>query len=326
MTTTKSGWGYGWITTLLRYVAAGDLTHGEVVVLLCLRDHSNYRDGRDARPGNELLAQEARVSGKTVQRALADGVRLGLIEQVRRGGGAGDSAQASSFRIVPIDEHSRPPEPADDDAELRPIETSDDRADLKTSQTSDDPDPADRRTSQTRDETSGAALRPELKSELRDQLRTPQTQYQGYRGNQVHRGAFLSEKVIQVRDVTDLENEPRRAESIAAILDALPEQIRPRSEVAGPILRQLMNDGWTAQQITQHMLADVDVTKARPGLIVRNLQAMGAPPTPPAAVLVIGGECVECARPMRAPGLCADCARTSPDEPPSSSHGTELVP
>lgn len=57
-----------------------ELTAAHKVVLLCLETYADYRDGANARPGNDTLAASCLVDEKTIRRSLDAGARLGLIE------------------------------------------------------------------------------------------------------------------------------------------------------------------------------------------------------------------------------------------------------
>lgn len=85
---------------VFEYVEEKWLTHGEALVLLRLADYADWKTGRNARPGNWLLAERLAMSEDTVGSALSKGVKLDLIALTKRGGGTGSSKRASNYRFL----------------------------------------------------------------------------------------------------------------------------------------------------------------------------------------------------------------------------------
>lgn len=69
-----------WTRLVLRMPSA-ELSASCKTVLLALESYADYRDGTGAHPGEQNLSKAADVNVRTVRRALAAGLALGLIEQ-----------------------------------------------------------------------------------------------------------------------------------------------------------------------------------------------------------------------------------------------------
>ena len=69
-----------WTRLVLRMPSA-DLSASCKTVLMALESYADYRDGTGAHPGEENLSKAADVNVRTVRRALAAGLALGLIQQ-----------------------------------------------------------------------------------------------------------------------------------------------------------------------------------------------------------------------------------------------------
>jgi hypothetical protein len=77
-----------------------EITPGEFIALVYLSDAADWRTGENAYPGVERIAGECGISEKTVRRAMERGTEHRVIEQTRRGGGAGASARGNTYRFI----------------------------------------------------------------------------------------------------------------------------------------------------------------------------------------------------------------------------------
>jgi hypothetical protein len=68
-----------------RYVfGCTDLTVAQRLVLLALETYADFPEGTNARPGEERLAEDCRLTKRAVDAALSQGRQLKLIEQTAR--------------------------------------------------------------------------------------------------------------------------------------------------------------------------------------------------------------------------------------------------
>lgn len=117
-------------TRIFGFVKSGDLPPTQAFILLRLMEYANWADGREARPGVDRLAKDARVTERTVSSALRFAREFGLIEETYHGGGSGDNAKASEFRFLAANlaPATEPNDPAGRSWPIKPL-PADDMAD-----------------------------------------------------------------------------------------------------------------------------------------------------------------------------------------------------
>lgn len=73
-------------------------THAAVVILLL--DYADYSTGENARPTVPTLARRTGLGERAVRYALKAGVKVGVLVEGPRGGGQGDSARGTTYRLT----------------------------------------------------------------------------------------------------------------------------------------------------------------------------------------------------------------------------------
>lgn len=101
MTARKSTWFFGWLDGVLALVTEGHLTRTEAHVLIRLARHGDGATGDNCRPLITTLMRECALGLDGVRDALAKGRELGVIVLVKRGGGQGESARGTTYRMAP---------------------------------------------------------------------------------------------------------------------------------------------------------------------------------------------------------------------------------
>lgn len=91
-----------------------ELTAGERLVLLALAEFADFKSGADARPGVACLAVMCGLKSRVVERALARGRELSLIEQVARANPRRNLAAV--YRLVPVPDSTRTSVRLDEDS------------------------------------------------------------------------------------------------------------------------------------------------------------------------------------------------------------------
>ena len=88
----------------LHVLGLQQLSTGERVALLALQEFADFDTGRNARPGVQVLAEKTGLSTRTVDRALARGLSLGLIRCAANSVGR----RAAVYELLPIGDSATP--------------------------------------------------------------------------------------------------------------------------------------------------------------------------------------------------------------------------
>ncbi len=110
--------------TLVELAKEHELPRGQAMILERLMEYAHYDTGGEARPGHKALAGDLGVSTRTVGRAIEAGLRLGVIEETRHGGGSGEDARASVYRFVPRARPARTQDSTQDKSDSLPTRGS----------------------------------------------------------------------------------------------------------------------------------------------------------------------------------------------------------
>ncbi|MCR1784107.1 hypothetical protein KVF89_16325 [Nocardioides carbamazepini] len=96
---------FDWFRAVRAAIRSGQpgMVPAVMMTAFVLQDYSDYGTGERARPMASTLAWETGQDERTVRRHLGAMRDAGLIEQIRRGGGAGASARGTEWRLrIPV--------------------------------------------------------------------------------------------------------------------------------------------------------------------------------------------------------------------------------
>lgn len=120
--TEKAGWNvFDWLNACRAMVEAGKLTRTDFIVLFDLSQHCKYGTPDGANPTVSRLSRRVGMhdpEGKQVKDALSRAKRLDLIVVIKRGGGTGESARGSLYRLTMPNSGATPPEFNEEDLNI----------------------------------------------------------------------------------------------------------------------------------------------------------------------------------------------------------------
>lgn len=93
---------FAWFQAVVEAAADKDtkVRHSAVAVAVILQDYAHYGTPFGARPTVPTLARRTGLGESTVRQALASMEDAGLIVEVKRGGGTGDSARGTEYALT----------------------------------------------------------------------------------------------------------------------------------------------------------------------------------------------------------------------------------
>lgn len=109
---------FAWLKACHAMLETGELTRTDFAILFDLSQHCKYGTPDGARPTVPTLSRRAGMhdqEGKQVKDALSRAKKLGLIVAIKRGGGTGESARGTLYRLTMPISGATPPEFNEDD-------------------------------------------------------------------------------------------------------------------------------------------------------------------------------------------------------------------